>query len=115
MFRFGYKSKRMVVIDDFQGKMSFNNLYLSLQNVLSKKMLSLYKVKFNPGEIQYFTAVASVLAQVPVFILFVNFEGLQDFMSLDRAAIYLFNGVCFHFQTLSGYALMDSVSPVTHR
>ena len=93
----------------------FSIFFCSLQNVLSKKMLSLYKVKLNPGEIQYYTAVASVFAQIPVFIIFVSHEGWQDFANLDRAAIYIFNGVCFHFQTLSGYALMDSVSPVTHR
>ena len=88
--------------------------FISLQNVLSKKMLSLHKVKFNPGEIQYATGVASVFAQVPTFLLFATGQAWTEVTTLQRALLYILNGIFFHFQTLSGYALMDAVSPVTH-
>jgi len=90
------------------------NLSECLQNVLSKKMLSLHKVKFNPGEIQYATGVASVFAQVPTFLLFATGQAWTEVTTLQRALLYILNGIFFHFQTLSGYALMDAVSPVTH-
>ena len=92
----------------------FLSIWNSLQNVLSKKMLSLHKVKFNPGEIQYATGLASVLAQVPTFFLFSTVQAWNDMTTLPRAFLYILNGIFFHFQTLSAYALMDAVSPVTH-
>jgi len=90
------------------------NLSECLQNVLSKKMLSLHKVKFNPGEIQYATGLASVFAQVPTFVLFATGQAWTDMTNLPRAFLYVLNGVFFHFQTLSAYALMDAISPVSH-
>jgi len=90
------------------------NISECLQNVLSKKMLSLHKVKFNPGEIQYATGLASVLAQVPTFFLFATVQAWNDMTTLPRAFLYILNGIFFHFQTLSAYALMDAISPVTH-
>jgi len=90
------------------------NLSECLQNVLSKKMLSLHKVKFNPGEIQYATGVGSAFAQVPTFLLFATGHVWTEVTTLPRVSLYILNGIFFHFQTLSGYALMDAVSPVTH-
>ena len=92
----------------------FLSIWNSLQNVLSKKMLSLHKVKYNPGEIQYATGLASVLAQVPTFFLFATVQAWNDMTTLPRAFLYILNGIFFHFQTLSAYALMDAISPVTH-
>jgi len=90
------------------------NLSECLQNVLSKKMLSLHKVKFNPGEIQYATGLVSVFAQLPTLLVFTTEKAWTDMTTLPRVFLYLLNGIFFHFQTLSGYALMDAVSPVTH-
>ena len=77
-------------------------------------MLSLHKMKFNPGEIQYATGLASVFAQVPTFVLFATGQAWTDTTTLPRAFLYVLNGVFFHFQTLSAYALMDAISPVSH-
>ena len=77
-------------------------------------MLSLHKVKFNPGEIQYATGLVSVFAQLPTLLVFTTEKAWTDMTTLPRIFFYLLNGIFFHFQTLSGYALMDAVSPVTH-
>lgn len=90
------------------------NLSECLQNVLSKKMLSLQKVKLNPGEIQYYTGIASIFVQIPTLILFATSQGWSDMTTPFRAFCYIVNSVSFHFQTWSGYVLMDAVSPVTH-
>lgn len=91
------------------------NLSECLQNVLSKRMLSMQKTKTNPGQMQFITGTTSLVAQLPILILFANGQGWHDLTTPHRLASYIFNGICFHFQTLSGYALMDAVSPVTHR
>ena len=98
----------------YQGLTTGIQRQFSLQNVLSKRMLNFNKTKYNPGEIQYFTALASILAQVPLLILFSTSQGWSDLIDPGRGLLYLFNGICFHFQTLSGYALMEAISPVTH-
>lgn len=77
-------------------------------------MLSMQVVQLNPGEIQYLTAAASLMIQLPTLILFATAQGWTDLSSPQRLAYYLINGICFHFQTWSGYVLMDAVSPVTH-
>jgi len=89
------------------------NLSECLQNVLSKKILSFQNVNYNPGEIQYHTGIASIVAQIPTLFLFATSKGIED-MTGQMAIIYLFNGICFHFQTISGIALMEAISPVTH-
>lgn len=90
------------------------NLSECFQNVLSKKILSYQTVSFNPGEIQYQTGIASVIAQLPVLFLFGTWKGFEDITSSRMGLFYLVNGICFHFQTISGVALMEAISPVSH-
>merc|ERR1712141_961356 len=56
---------------------------------------------------------ASIIAQIPTLFLFATPKRFED-MTGQMAMIYLFNGICFHFQTISGIALMEAISPVTH-
>jgi len=51
---------------------------------------------------------------VPTFFLFATGQAWNDMTTLPRAFLYILNGIFFHFQTLSAYALMDAISPVTH-
>ena len=88
--------------------------FCSLQNVLSKKILSFQTVSFNPGEIQYHTGIASILAQIPIICMFGTYKGIEDLTTPHMSFLYLINGVCFHFQTISGIAIMEAISPVTH-
>ena len=88
--------------------------YFSIQNVLSKKILSFQNVTYNPGEIQFHTGIASIIAQIPTFLLFATWKGYEDMTNIQMFLSYLVNGICFHFQTISGIALMEAISPVTH-
>ena len=88
--------------------------FCSLQNVLSKKILSFQTISFNPGEIQYHTGIASILAQIPIICMFGTYKGIEDLTTPHMSFLYLINGVCFHFQTISGIAIMEAISPVTH-
>ena len=89
------------------------NLSEVIQNVLSKRMLSYSK--YNPGEMQYHSGLGSLFLLIPTLFIFSTEQGWSDLGDPEMCFSYLINGLCFHFQTISAYALMDAISPVTHR
>ena len=90
------------------------NLSECIQNVLSKKMLSLSLIKLNPGEMQYYSGMGSIFLQIPIIIMFSTEAGWKQLLDFEMFYVYLINGLCFHFQTISAYALMEAISPVSH-
>jgi len=66
-----------------------------------------------PAELQFYTSVSSMLVQIPVSLLLVDFSALWENWTILPA--FLLNGLFFHFQSISAYVLMDYISPVTHR
>ena len=88
---FIYKAWKIRIRDTIT--INFPNSNFSLQNVLSKKILSFQNVNYNPGEIQYHTGIASIVAQIPTLFLFATSKGIED-MTGQMAIIYLFNGIC---------------------
>ena len=91
------------------------NLSECIQNVLSKRTLSLGATKYNPGEMQYHSGLGSLFLQLPMLFVFSTDKGWADLSDAQMCITYLINGICFHFQTISAYALMEAISPVTHR
>ena len=71
---------------------------------------------FSPAEIQFHSALTSVIVQIPTLLFFSDPESwtLSNW-SFHMLACYIMNGFFFHFQTLSAYALMEAISPITHR
>lgn len=90
------------------------NLSECIQNVLSKRTLSLGATKYNPGEMQYHSGLGSLFLQLPTLFVFSTDKGWADLSDAQMCITYLINGICFHFQTISAYALMEAISPVTH-
>lgn len=101
------------------------NLSECLQNVFAKKLMSnQHSQKYSPAEVQFYTSKYSLFVQVPVLLLMINWFDLIEVLTtpteenLTRAGkmwvLYLSNGVFFHFQTISAWALIDYISPVTH-
>jgi solute carrier family 35 protein E2 len=78
-------------------------------------VLNFQKTKYNPAEIQYHTSVASLVVQIPTLYLFSSGSGWEDLLNPHLGLCYLLNGIFFHFQTMYAYALMDAISPVSHR
>ena len=81
---------------------------------------------FSPAELQYHTSVYSLAVQFPCLLFLINWSNVYQLMTvggtatepdylLKMALLYIFNGMCFHFQTITAYVLMDFISPVTHR
>ncbi|XP_076278372.1 solute carrier family 35 member E2A isoform X3 [Lasioglossum baleicum] len=90
------------------------NVTECLQNVYSKMLISGNNFRYTPAELQFYTSLASIVVQVPVSILLLDLPTLEHSLSFKLFTAYLLNGVFFHFQSITAYALMDYVSPVTH-
>ncbi|XP_023263619.1 solute carrier family 35 member E2B [Seriola lalandi dorsalis] len=94
------------------------NIMDCLQNVFSKKLLSGDTYKFSPPELQFYTSAAAVIMLIPawVFLLDIPLTGKsgQSFIfSQDIILLLLFDGGLFHLQSVTAYALMGRISPVT--
>uniref|UniRef100_A0ABD2WQ43 Sugar phosphate transporter domain-containing protein n=1 Tax=Trichogramma kaykai TaxID=54128 RepID=A0ABD2WQ43_9HYME len=90
------------------------NLTECLQNVYSKMLISGANFKYTPAELQFYTSLASIVVQIPVSILFVDYSTIEHSLELHLLAAFLLNGIFFHFQSITAYVLMDYISPVTH-
>ena len=94
----------------------FANLSECLQNVLSKKVLT--NDKYDSNQIQLFTSFYSILLQIPFlyYFIYTQFTSFSDLFSNPSLWIsYTLAGISFHFQSLTEYALLSIISPVSHR
>ncbi|KAM6977013.1 solute carrier family 35 member E2A [Aplochiton taeniatus] len=94
------------------------NIMDCLQNVFSKKLLSGDTYKFSPPELQFFTSAAAVILLVPAWVFLMDIPvigktGRSFIFSQDIVVLLLFDGVLFHLQSITAYALMGRISPVT--
>lgn len=109
-------------------EMSFNVLGFSaalstnimdcLQNVFSKKLLSGDKYRFSATELQFYTSAVAMAMLVPAWVFFMDLpvmgrSGKSFRYTQDALLLLLLDGVLFHLQSVSAYALMGRVSPVT--
>ncbi|XP_043917690.1 solute carrier family 35 member E2A-like [Protopterus annectens] len=94
------------------------NIMDCLQNVFSKKLLSGEKYKFTSAELQFYTSAAAVLLLIPAWIFLMDLpvigkSGKSFSYNSDVIVLLLFDGVLFHLQSITAYALMGKISPVT--
>ncbi|XP_062855244.1 solute carrier family 35 member E2A [Trichomycterus rosablanca] len=94
------------------------NIMDCLQNVFSKKLLSGDKYKFSPPELQFFTSAAAVIMLIPAWVFLMDVPQIgkskSSFsISQDIVVLLLLDGVLFHLQSVTAYALMGRISPVT--
>ncbi|XP_007943617.1 solute carrier family 35 member E2B [Orycteropus afer afer] len=94
------------------------NIMDCLQNVFSKKLLSGDKYRFSAPELQFYTSAAAVVMLIPAWIFFMDVpvigrSGKSFRYSQDVLLLLLMDGVLFHLQSVTAYALMGKISPVT--
>ncbi|XP_029802901.1 solute carrier family 35 member E2A [Suricata suricatta] len=94
------------------------NVMDCLQNVFSKKLLSGDKYRFSAAELQFYTSAAAVAMLVPAWVFFLDLpvigrSGKSFSYSQDVVLLLLMDGVLFHLQSVTAYALMGKISPVT--
>ncbi|XP_032376702.1 solute carrier family 35 member E2A [Etheostoma spectabile] len=94
------------------------NIMDCLQNVFSKKLLSGDTYKFSPLELQFYTSAAAVIMLIPAWVFLLDIpvigkSGRSFIFSQDIVLLLLFDGVLFHLQSVTAYALMGRISPVT--
>ncbi|KAI9564033.1 hypothetical protein GHT06_007771 [Daphnia sinensis] len=88
------------------------NLSECMQNVYSKVLLSSERHKYGPAELQFFTSFASFMIQIMVSFVLVDWAKVQ--LSAMLVGAMLLNGAFFHFQSITEYALLEHITPVTH-
>ncbi|XP_007905459.1 solute carrier family 35 member E2B [Callorhinchus milii] len=94
------------------------NIMDCLQNVFSKKLLSGDKYKFSPPELQFYTSAAAVVMLIPAWIFLMDIpvlgkNGRSFSFNQDIVMLLLIDGFLFHLQSVTAYALMGKISPVT--
>uniref|UniRef100_A0A4W4DXF4 Sugar phosphate transporter domain-containing protein n=1 Tax=Electrophorus electricus TaxID=8005 RepID=A0A4W4DXF4_ELEEL len=94
------------------------NIMDCLQNVFSKKLLSGDKYKFSPPELQFYTSAAAVVMLIPAWVFLMDLpligkSGRSFSLSQDVVLLLLLDGLLFHLQSVTAYALMGRISPVT--
>ncbi|KAE8592907.1 hypothetical protein XENTR_v10018914 [Xenopus tropicalis] len=94
------------------------NIMDCLQNVFSKKLLSGDKYRFSPPELQFYTSAAAVIMLIPAWIFMMDMpligkSGKSFHYNWDIIVLLLIDGVLFHLQSITAYALMGKISPVT--
>ncbi|XP_021171794.2 solute carrier family 35 member E2A [Fundulus heteroclitus] len=94
------------------------NIMDCLQNVFSKKLLSGDTYRFSPPELQFYTSAAAVIMLIPAWAFLLDIpaagkDGPRFLLSQDVILLLLFDGGLFHLQSVTAYALMGRISPVT--
>ncbi|XP_006871787.1 PREDICTED: solute carrier family 35 member E2 [Chrysochloris asiatica] len=94
------------------------NIMDCLQNVFSKKLLSGDKYRFSAPELQFYTSAAAMAMLIPAWIFFMDMpvigrSGKSFRYNQDVMLLLLMDGVLFHLQSVTAYALMGKISPVT--
>ncbi|XP_075949141.1 solute carrier family 35 member E2A [Anarhichas minor] len=94
------------------------NIMDCLQNVFSKKLLSGDTYKFSPAELQFYTSAAAVIMLIPAWVFLLDIpvigkNGRSFIFSQDIIVLLLLDGGLFHLQSVTAYALMGRISPVT--
>ncbi|XP_072024463.1 solute carrier family 35 member E2A-like [Amphiura filiformis] len=90
------------------------NLVDCLQNVFSKKLLSGSTHKYSPPELQFYTSAAAVILLIPSWYFFLDVPFKDAAPSHTLIAALAIDGIFFHLQSITAYALMGRISPVTH-
>lgn len=94
------------------------NIMDCLQNVFSKKLLSGDTYRFSPPELQFYTSAAAIIMLIPAWVFLLDIpatgkSGQSFILSQDIILLLLFDGCLFHLQSVTAYALMGRISPVT--
>lgn len=84
----------------------------------SKKLLSGDKYRFSAPELQFYTSAAAVALLIPAWTFFMDIpvigrSGKSFSYSQDIVLLLLTDGALFHLQSVTAYALMGKISPVT--
>lgn len=74
--------------------------------------------KFSPPELQFYTSAAALIMLIPAWVFLLDVpvigkSGRSFIFSQDIILLLLFDGVLFHLQSVTAYALMGRISPVT--
>jgi len=87
----------------------------SLQNVYSKILISDEHYRYTAVELQFWASLLACVFQIPLLIYYVDVPLALQLTSNHLALLYIFNGFCYHVQSVAAFAVMAYISPITHR
>eukprot|EP00933_Yihiella_yeosuensis_P020289 TRINITY_DN16294_c0_g1_i1.p1 TRINITY_DN16294_c0_g1~~TRINITY_DN16294_c0_g1_i1.p1 ORF type:complete len:491 (-),score=47.27 TRINITY_DN16294_c0_g1_i1:147-1619(-) len=92
------------------------NVVECVQNVVCKKLLEPQKsggAPYTPGQLQYFTAAASLFFQLPLFFIAYQSGNLHLPAEATTTTLLLSAGIIYYFQSALVFQIMSHYSPVT--
>ncbi|CAF1319977.1 unnamed protein product, partial [Didymodactylos carnosus] len=90
------------------------NVFECLQNVYSKLLISGERYRYTAAELQFWASLVACGFQLPLLLYNVDIISSLYKTSTTLLFMYIFNGLCYHIQSVSAYAVMAYVSPITH-
>jgi solute carrier family 35 protein E2 len=87
----------------------------SLQNVISKILISDEHYRYTALELQVWASLLACVFQIPLLIYYVDIPLALQLTSKTLIFLYIFNGFCYHIQSVAAFAIMAYISPITHR
>uniref|UniRef100_A0A8B9LHE4 Solute carrier family 35 member E2B n=1 Tax=Astyanax mexicanus TaxID=7994 RepID=A0A8B9LHE4_ASTMX len=101
-------------------EISFNMLGFSaaLSTNIMDWCVFYYLFGYLPPELQFYTSAAAVIMLIPAWVFLMDIpvigkSGRSFNLSQDIVLLLLLDGVLFHLQSVTAYALMGRISPVT--
>jgi solute carrier family 35 protein E2 len=90
-------------------------LIISLQNVYSKILISGEHYRYSAIELQFWASLLACIFQFPLFFYYVDVPSTLKSTSKNLLFLYIFNGFFYHIQSVTAFAIMAYISPITHR
>ncbi|CAF3372452.1 unnamed protein product [Rotaria socialis] len=90
------------------------NFFECLQNVYSKVLISGDRHRYTAIELQFWASLMACVFQLPILLYNVDVLSAMGSTSLSLFLIYVLNGISYHIQAFSAYAVMAYISPITH-
>ncbi|CAF1200000.1 unnamed protein product [Adineta steineri] len=90
------------------------NIFDCLQNVFSKLLISGENHRYTAVELQFWASFVACIFQLPLLYYYVDISLALELTTKKLFIYYIFNGFCYHIQSVAAFALMAYISPITH-
>ncbi|KAG8434381.1 hypothetical protein GDO86_012669 [Hymenochirus boettgeri] len=113
-----------LILGEYTGKLiflAFHSLHTATElsfNIVGFSAALSTNIRIEPPELQFYTSAAAVIMLIPAWIFMMDVpltgkSGKGFHFNWDIIVLLLIDGVLFHLQSVTAYALMGKISPVT--
>lgn len=90
------------------------NISECLQNIYSKSLVSDPDYKYTPAELLCYTSLASIACQAVTLVTLTSKSEFMVLLDTHTFLLLVVNGLFFHFQLITAYALMEYICNITY-